>query len=125
MTPTLPHDDDADRTAVVIVPPLPGISAADAATRPAAPAPGDAVPPPSESVPPKPDLPADVAAAQILAGLNAGEREIVVAEGVEAGALELRRADPATLFAFTAAEGARLAAARAEGQGPEPAKVNT
>ena len=64
MTPTLPHDDDADRTAVVIVPPLPGISAADAATRPAAPAPGDAVPPPSESVPPKPDLPADVAAAQ-------------------------------------------------------------
>lgn len=70
-------------------------------------------------------IPADVAAAQILAGLNAGEREIVVAEGVEAGALELRRADPATLFAFTAAEGARLAAARAEGQGPEPAKVNT
>ena len=67
----------------------------------------------------------DQAAAQILAGLNAGEREIVVAEGVEAGALELRRADPATLFAFTAAEGARLAAARAEGQGPEPAKVNT
>ena len=64
MTPTLPHDDDADRTAVVIVPPLPGISATDAATRPAAPAPGDAVPPPSESVPPKPDLPADVAAAQ-------------------------------------------------------------
>lgn len=70
-------------------------------------------------------IPADVAAAQILVGLNAGEREIVVAEGVEAGALELRRADPATLFAFTAAEGARLAAARAEGQGPEPAKVNT
>ncbi len=70
-------------------------------------------------------IPADVAAAQILAGLEAGEREIVVAEGMEAGALELRAKDPATLFTFTAAEGARLAAARAEGQGPEPAKVNT
>lgn len=70
-------------------------------------------------------IPADIAANTILTGLNAGEREIIVAEGVEAGALELRRTDPATLFAFTAAEGARLAAARAAGEGPEPAKVNT
>lgn len=70
-------------------------------------------------------IPADVAAAQIVAGLHAGAREIVVAEGVEAGALELRAKDPATLFAFTAAEGARLAAARAEGHGPDPARVNT
>jgi len=70
-------------------------------------------------------IPADIAANTILTGLNAGDREIIVAEGVEAGALELRRTDPATLFAFTAAEGARLAAARAAGEGPEPVKVNT
>lgn len=70
-------------------------------------------------------IPADVAAKTILAGLNNGDREIVVAEGVEAGALELRRADPATLFGFTAAEGARLAADRASGKGIDPAKVNT
>lgn len=69
-------------------------------------------------------IPADVAAAQIIAGLLAGEREIVVAEGMEAGALELRARDPATLFAFTADEGARLAAARESGEGPEPARVN-
>jgi short-subunit dehydrogenase len=70
-------------------------------------------------------IPADVAGQTILAGLNNGDREIIVAEGVEAGALELRRADPATLFAFTAAEGARLAAAREAGKGIDPTKVNT
>ncbi len=70
-------------------------------------------------------IPADIAAATILKGLNAGEREIVVAEGMEAGALELRRTDPGTLFAFTSAEGARLAADREAGKGIDPAKVNT
>ena len=70
-------------------------------------------------------IPANVAAQTILKGLNAGDREIIVAEGMEAGALELRRTDPATLFAFTAAEGARLAADRTAGKGIDPAKVNT
>lgn len=66
----------------------------------------------------------DVAAQTIIDGLVARTHEIVVAEGMELMALHLRAQDPETLFGFTAAEGARLAAARAQGLGPEPTKVN-
>lgn len=43
-------------------------------------------------------LPAEVAAAQILDAVAAGQREIVVAEGAEAEIPALRRADPDALF---------------------------
>jgi dehydrogenase/reductase SDR family protein 7B len=63
-------------------------------------------------------------ARQILAGLAEGQREIVVAEGAEAFAAALRWQDPERLFDMLAAEGKRLAEARAAGKGPEPALVN-
>lgn len=66
----------------------------------------------------------DVAATTIIDGLAARTHEIVVAEGMELMALHLRAQDPETLFGFTAAEGARLAAARDEGLGVDPARVN-
>lgn len=53
-----------------------------------------------------------VAAQTILAGLAARQHDIVVAEGVEKLALQLRQADPEKLFALTAQEGARLAKQR-------------
>ncbi len=69
--------------------------------------------------------PADVAA-RVLAGMADGTAEIVIAEGNEAMAVELRRTNPPALFALTAKEGARLAEARAAAGGgayrPEPAK---
>ncbi|WP_188237932.1 SDR family NAD(P)-dependent oxidoreductase [Sphingopyxis sp. LK2115] len=40
----------------------------------------------------------DEAAAQMLAALDAGKREIVVAEGMEAAIADLRRSDPDALF---------------------------
>ena len=43
-------------------------------------------------------LPAEVAAAQILDAVEAGKREIVVAEGAEAEIPALRRSDPDALF---------------------------
>ena len=55
---------------------------------------------------------ADAAAEAILAGLAAKTREIVVAEGMELNAIRMRAADPETLFAFAAKEGARLSALR-------------
>ncbi len=53
-----------------------------------------------------------VAAQTILAGLAARQHDIVVAEGMEKLALQLRQADPEKLFALTAQEGARLAQQR-------------
>ena len=70
-----------------------------------------------------------VAAAQtILEGLSARQHDIVVAEGMELGALQLRAADPAKLFSITAKEGARLAKLRTElgsGASVDPEAVNT
>jgi short-subunit dehydrogenase len=66
--------------------------------------------------------PADCAR-RILAGIAAGEREIVVAEGPEAFAAGLRFTDPGRLFDMLATEGARLAAEREKGGRPEPAPV--
>ena len=67
-------------------------------------------------------------ARRILDGLDAGAREIVVADGVEAGAALLRFQDPERLFDLTAREGARLAEEREAGGGagwrPDPKKVN-
>ncbi len=71
-------------------------------------------------------MPAETAARLIADRLAERKREIVVAEGMEAQALELRRLDPERLFDLVGAEGKRLAAERAE-RGPEwqpdPAKV--
>jgi dehydrogenase/reductase SDR family member 7B len=63
-------------------------------------------------------------ARQILDGMEAGRREIIVAEGAEAYAAELRFTDPERLFDMLAKEGARLAGEREKGTRPEPAKVN-
>lgn len=63
-------------------------------------------------------------ARRILAGIEAGEREILVAEGAEAFAAGLRFTDPARLFDMLAREGARLAAEREKGGRPEPARVD-
>lgn len=63
-------------------------------------------------------------ARRVLAGLAEGQREIIVAEGGEAFAAALRWQDPERLFDMLAAEGKRLAEARAEGKGPDPALVN-
>ncbi len=64
------------------------------------------------------------AAEIILDGVAKGEREIVVAEGMELAALQMRAANPEALFGIVAQEGARLAAARAAGEAPDPARVN-
>lgn len=64
-------------------------------------------------------------ARRILAGIAAGDREILVAEGGEAMAAGLRHTDPGALFDMLAREGARLAQARAEGARPDPAPVST
>lgn len=63
-------------------------------------------------------------ARRILDGLADGRREIVVADGAEAFAASLRFQDPERLFDMLAAEGARLAEARAQGAPPEPRQVN-
>lgn len=63
-------------------------------------------------------------ARRILDGIAEGKREILVAEGAEAFAASLRCADPERLFDLLAAEGARLAQARADGARPEPGLVN-
>jgi short-subunit dehydrogenase len=62
-------------------------------------------------------------ARRILAGLAEGEREILVADGLEAMAAALRWQNPDQLFDLVAAEGARLAAVRAAGERPEPGSV--
>lgn len=43
-------------------------------------------------------MPADDAAARILAAVDAGTRELILAEGVEAAIVEMRRSDPDALF---------------------------
>jgi short-subunit dehydrogenase len=63
-------------------------------------------------------------ARRILDGLAEGRREILVADGAEAFAASLRFRDPDRLFDLLAAEGARLAEARAGGAPPEPRRVN-
>jgi len=63
-------------------------------------------------------------ARRILAGMAAGEREIIVAEGAEAFAAGLRFSDPERLFDMLAKEGARLAQVRAQGLRPDPAQVD-
>jgi len=66
------------------------------------------------------------AARIIVDGLAGKEREIVVAQGDELAALEVRRRDPEAFFAFVAGEGARLAVHRqAFGVtgSPDPSKV--
>jgi dehydrogenase/reductase SDR family member 7B len=61
-------------------------------------------------------MPVDVAADMILQGLAQRKRDIVVAEGIELGALQLRTHDPERLYDMLAKEGARLASLR-ESQG--------
>jgi len=63
-------------------------------------------------------------ARRILDAVAAGTRELVVAEGAEAFAAALRVEDPERLFDLLAAEGKRLAEARADGRPPEPAPVD-
>ncbi len=62
-------------------------------------------------------------ARRIAAGMKAGAREILVAEGIEAFAAGLRFSDPEKLFDLLAAEGARLAGERDKGGRPDPAPV--
>lgn len=67
------------------------------------------------------------AANTILDGLAQRQHDIVVAEGQELMALQLRASDPERTFAFTAVEGARLAKQRAErgaGASVDPSAVN-
>ena len=67
------------------------------------------------------------AANTILDGLAQRQHDIVVAEGQELMALQLRASDPERTFAFAAAEGARLAKQRAErgaGASVDPSAVN-
>jgi len=68
----------------------------------------------------------DECARRIMAGFDADQREIIVADGGEAGLSHLRFTDPERLWDALAREGARLAAARdAQGGGlykPEPAR---
>ena len=59
----------------------------------------------------------------ILDGIDAGKPEIVVADGRELGALQLRAQDPQRLFAALAQEGARLASLRTAGHSPDPAEI--
>ncbi|OWL85684.1 SDR family NAD(P)-dependent oxidoreductase [Halopseudomonas aestusnigri] len=70
----------------------------------------------------------DDAARTIIEGLSAGKHDIVVAEGMELMALQMRASDPERTFAFTAAEGAKLAQQRAQlgaGASIDPDAVNT
>ncbi|HEX2762690.1 MAG TPA: SDR family NAD(P)-dependent oxidoreductase [Allosphingosinicella sp.] len=66
-------------------------------------------------------------ARRILDAVAGGVRELVVAEGAEAFAAELRFRDPERLFDLLSREGARLAAEREQAGGPgfrpEPAPV--
>ncbi len=68
-------------------------------------------------------LPAEEAAARILAGMEAGDREIPVAEGMEAAALQMRAANPEAVFQITAEQGRTLAEARAKGEPIEPTRM--
>jgi short-subunit dehydrogenase len=65
----------------------------------------------------------DDVAKQILAALQAGTRELIIAQGAEAMATPLRTQNPDMLFDAMAREGARLATARAAGARIDPARV--
>jgi len=65
----------------------------------------------------------DDVAAQIVQALQAGTRELIIAQGAEAMATPLRTQNPDTLFDAMAREGARLAAARAAGERVDPGRV--
>jgi short-subunit dehydrogenase len=65
----------------------------------------------------------DDVAAQIMQALQAGTRELIIAQGAEAMATPLRTQNPDTLFDAMAREGARLAAARAAGERVDPGRV--
>lgn len=67
----------------------------------------------------------DDAAERIVAGLAAGDREIAVAEGLEAMALEMRKDNPEGLFDMLAQQGQALAAAREDGEAPDPIDLRT
>ena len=70
---------------------------------------------------------AQSAAEHIIAGLEAGKREILVAEGAELAATQTRAQNPEALFATVAKEGARLAnlrETRGRGYPPEDSLVN-
>lgn len=67
-----------------------------------------------------------VAAGLLLDGMASGQREIEIAAGLEAAALQLRRHDPNRLFDMAAQEGARLAVQREQqgaGASFDPADV--
>jgi short-subunit dehydrogenase len=69
--------------------------------------------------------PAEVAQT-ILAGLQAGTREILIAQGAEAMGAQMRTENPDMLFAAMAREGARLAEARkhaGEAFTPQPGRL--
>tara|TARA_Y100000748_G_scaffold239407_1_gene203542 strand:- start:8018 stop:8872 length:855 start_codon:yes stop_codon:yes gene_type:complete len=69
----------------------------------------------------------DDAARTILDGLQQRQHDIIVAQGMELAALQMRAADPERTFAFTAAEGAKLARQRDElgaGASIDPNAVN-
>lgn len=68
---------------------------------------------------------AAVAAEQIIAGLAARQRDIPIAEGIEAMALQMRVANPEQLYAFTAKEGVRLAALRESGGSLDPSDIRS
>jgi short-subunit dehydrogenase len=71
-------------------------------------------------------IPVERAATTILDGLAADAREIVVAEGRELMAMQLRASQPETVFALTADMGAKLAEQRAAAPGVAitPERVN-
>ena len=68
-------------------------------------------------------LPADEAASRIINGMAAGDREIPIAEGMEAMALQMRAANPEAVFQITAEQGRTLAEARAKGEPIEPTRM--
>ncbi|NWG72270.1 MAG: SDR family NAD(P)-dependent oxidoreductase [Parvularculaceae bacterium] len=61
----------------------------------------------------------------ILDAIAAGQREIPVAEGLEAAAMAMRVQAPEKLFDLLAEQGAALAAARASGATAEPPRVKS
>ena len=68
-------------------------------------------------------LPAEEAASRIINGMAAGDREIPIAEGMEAMALQMRAANPEAVFQITAEQGRTLAEARAKGEPIEPTRM--
>ncbi|WP_203293303.1 SDR family NAD(P)-dependent oxidoreductase [Maricaulis parjimensis] len=64
------------------------------------------------------------AARRILDQIETGEREIVIAEGMEKAALDLRAKDPEPLYGMLAAQGAELAASAGSGEPLELRRIN-